>query len=90
MIKDLIALVLLENVPPISSNIIYRQGTNNKVTKVAYMTAKPRATAIGITKLACKLVSNIIGSTPAKVVMEVSVMALKRAHPASITDSLIL
>ena len=72
-----------------SNNIRYKQGTKTNVTSVAYKTAKPRATAIGMTNEACKLVSNIIGRTPAKVVIDVSVIALKRAQPASTTASLI-
>ena len=65
--------------------MIYKQGTKTNVTRVAYNTAKPNATAIGITNDACKLVSNIMGNTPAKVVIEVRVIALKRAQPASRT-----
>ena len=73
-----------------SSRIRYKQGTKISVTNVAYRTAKPNAAAIGTTNAACKLVSNMIGNTPTNVVIEVSVIALKRAVPASVTASLTL
>ena len=78
------------NTLPISLNIMYKHGTNISVINVANITAKPSATAIGITNLACKLVSNIMGNTPANVVIEVSNIGLNRAQPASITAFLIL
>ena len=84
-----ILFLILRNGTLMSSKIKYKQGTNTKVSKVANNTAKPNATAIGVTKRACKLVSNMIGNTPANVVIEVRVIARKRAHPASITASLI-
>ena len=58
------------------------------VTIVAYITANPKATAMGITNRACRLVSNMIGNTPANVVIDVRVIALKRAQPALTTESL--
>ena len=69
----------------ISSNIRYMLGIRTKVTMVAYITAKPSAMAMGTTIRACMLVSNMIGNTPTKVVIEVNVIALKRAQPASST-----